>query len=95
MFYVKALDTAGEERTLESQKTNKQHPTSVYNYQLHPFLWDELGLWVRDHFSCVEKKEKRHERFIDRKFCLLLQPKARLLSLSVSPRFFLMPEPEG
>lgn len=82
---------------LESQKNNKQHPTSVYNYQLHPFLWDEIRSLGHGIISVVLKRRKKGTKgLLTASFCLLLQPKARLLfssiARSVSPISFWCPD---
>lgn len=82
---------------LESQKNNKQHPTSVYNYQLHPFLWDEIRSLGHGIISVVLKRRKKGTKgLLTASFCLVLQPKARQLlssiARSVSPISFWCPD---
>lgn len=64
MFYVKALDIPlNASRTflflqLRTSKEQQTTPTSVYNYQLHPFLWDKIRSLGQGITFFKGKKEK-------------------------------------
>lgn len=60
------LRTSPEEA--ESQREQQTTPTSEYNYQLHPFLWDKIRSLGHGIIFLKGKAWMNVRRFIDRKF---------------------------